>query len=157
MSELSNLNNKYTKELMENIKDLLNTYLIKIGMSTIPTLQDDSEADTNMMGIREIIEVVNDTVDKIMYPQGLYTKSRRRDLVMKKQIVSYICRCYGFQLHRIAKEMNVTHATIIHSVTTVKNLLKRNDPEMLPTYQIIIIALTSYYREKYGKDLPKIN
>ena len=147
---------KLTNQLMENIRDLLNVYFIEMDISLVPTIKVDPIVDRNEMGIREIVEVVNTMVDKKLYPEGLQTRSRRRDLVMKRQIVSYVCRFFGFQFHHIAKSMGVNHATVIHGCHTVKNLLELKNGDMTVEYDLIIRTLNNYHNEKYGKDLPKI-
>lgn len=148
---------KLTNKLMEDIRDLLNSYFIEMGISLVPTIEVVARVEKNLMGLREIVEVVNTTIDKEIYPSGLSTRSRRRDLVMKRQIVSYVCRCFGFQCHHIGKAMFIDHATVIHGNTTVKNLLENKDPDMMLAYEEIVGVLTAYYKEKYGKDLPQIN
>jgi chromosomal replication initiation ATPase DnaA len=148
---------KLTNQLMENIRDLLNGYFIEMGITMVPTIGVAAVVDKNHMGIKEIVEVVNTTVDKDVYPSGLSTRSRKRDLVMKRQIVSYVCRSFGFQFHHIARSMFINHATVIHGANTVKNLLENKDEEMMTAYEDIVRVLTVYHKEKYGKDLPPIS
>jgi chromosomal replication initiation ATPase DnaA len=82
---------------------------------------------------------------------------RRRDLVIKRQIVSYVCRAAGFQFHHIARAMDINHATVIHGVHSVKNLIETKEPEFLQIYEDIMAILNTYHREKYGKDLSQID
>jgi hypothetical protein len=148
---------KLTNQLMENIRDLLNSYFIEMDMVTVPILSATPIINKNEMGIKEIIEVVNTTVDKKVYPLGLNTKIRRRDLVIKRQIVSYVCRAAGFQFHYIARALDVNHATVIHGVNSVKNLIETKEHEFMQIYEDTMAILNTYHREKYGKDLPQID
>jgi len=147
---------KLTNNLLGNIRDLLNSYFIEMGIAIIPPMEVVEIVDKNEMGMQEIVEVVNTTIDRKLYPAGLATRSRKRDLVMMRQIVAYVCRSFGFQYQQIARTMGVNHATTIHGVTTVKNLLEHADPDMVLAYEKIIETLKAYHKDKYGKDLPKI-
>ena len=82
---------KLTNNLLGNIRDLLNSYFIEMGIAIIPPMEVVEIVDKNEMGMQEIVEVVNTTIDRKRYPAGLATKSRKRDLVMMRQIVAYVC------------------------------------------------------------------
>jgi len=144
-----------TTKLMKELQDLINTYLIEAGITKIPTVQI-REVECTEIALREIVDVVNSTIDKTKYPSGLSTRSRNRELVQKRQVVSYICKYLGFHLNHIGKSMYITHATVLHGVYTVANMLKTKEPLMIAEYNYLVTLLNEYHKEKYGKDLPKI-
>ena len=157
MSMISpNKQTKLTNKLMGDITDLLNSYFIQTGISMAPTIGVISKVDKNFLGVREIIEVVNTKIDRTLYPSGLTTRSRKRDLVMKRQVVAYLCRKLGYQVQHVGKCLCINHPTVLHSERLVSNLLGIKDEEMTTTYNSIIETLTDYHQNKYGKDLPEI-
>lgn len=157
MSTVSaNKQTKLTNQLMGDITDLLNTYFIQMGIALVPTIGVVAKVDKNHIGVKEMVEVVNSTIDRSVYPSGLTTRSRKRDLVMKRQIVAYICRKLKYQTEHIGRGLYINHATVTHSESLVENLLITRDPEMTAAYNNIMDTLNSYHKEKYGKDLPAI-
>ena len=66
------------------------------------------------------------------------SKSRKRTLVIPRQIVAYILYRTGkFPLATIGDLMNRDHTTVIHSVRTVSELLEVKDPQLTEIYNKI--------------------
>jgi len=144
---------KLTNQLMESIKDLLNSYFIDMGVSLIPTMEVLNTTNKNVIGLREMVAVINTTVDLEEYPSGLSTKTRKRPLLIKRQIYCHIARHMGYPLKHIGRGVFIDHATVLHAEKLVDSLLETNDPDITDAYEQIWDILSTYYKEKYGKDL----
>jgi len=54
----------------------------------------------------------------------LFSKSRKRDLVEKRMVLSYTLRkSLGMTYHKIGKVLNKNHASILYSVKNIENFL----------------------------------
>jgi chromosomal replication initiation ATPase DnaA len=147
-----------TNKLIEDIAKLLKIYLINMGVDIIPEIYLKPAINwKNKLEVREIIECANTTINLGIYPKGIKTKSRRRDLVQKRQIACYIARKMGYTCEVVGKCFGIDHATVIHGCKVVDQLLDVVDPELKKAYDEILIAVNTYYKEKYGKDLSAID
>lgn len=147
---------KLTDKLMSEVRDLFNEYFIKMGMVALPTIEVKTEIDRTRIGLRELVAVVNSRIDRKLYPSGLTTRSRRRDLVMRRQVTAHIGRQLGYALSLVGRVINVDHATVIHSCKLVDNLLEKKDLEMIKVYDEIYSTVNNYHKEHYGKDLSEV-
>lgn len=147
---------KFTNKLMEDVIDLLNAYFIQIGVAVVPTIGIIGELELGKLGVSEIIEVTNTTLDRNLYPEGVAARTRKRDLVMKRQIVSYICKKLGYPIHHISILLKIDHATVLHGHRLVGELLFNKNSHMIMAHTEIINTLNAYHNKKYGKDIPEI-
>ncbi len=68
----------------------------------------------------------------------LLSKSRQKDIVSLRQIYCFICReKYNIELKNIGDRINRNHATVIHSVNKVKDLISIKDKETIKTLEYI--------------------
>ncbi len=148
---------KRTNKLIGDITDLINEYLIGMGISNYPTIGVVAKVDKSVLGLRELVAVANTTIDLDTYPSGLTTRSRKRYLVMRRQVAAHIGRQLGYHLQLVGRSLYIDHATVIHSCNLVDSLLKQKDPEMVQAYEEIYTAVNNYHKEKYGKDLSGVS
>jgi len=67
---------------------------------------------------KEYCEKVDITIEE------LFLKSRKRDLVEKRMVLSYVLRkSLGMTYQDIGKSLEKNHASIIHSIKTIENFL----------------------------------
>lgn len=151
-----NKQTKLTNKLISDIKDSLNSYFIEMGIANVPALEVVSQIDKNFIGLRELVSLVNTTVDFTVFPLGLKTKSRKREVAMKRQITAHISRRLGYNIQIVGRGIGLDHATVTNSCKLVDTLLKNNDQEMTFMYEEIYQLINTYNKEKYGKDLSEI-
>ena len=54
----------------------------------------------------------------------LYSKCRKRYIIEPRQIMMYVMRVhYGYRLERIASYFDKNHATVIHAVKNIRNIM----------------------------------
>jgi chromosomal replication initiation ATPase DnaA len=66
-----------------------------------------------------------------------FMKGRRKEIITKKQSLSYLLRLLGFNYVEIAKEVGIDHSTVIHSVKQFNTFLDIGDPESLEVYDTL--------------------
>lgn len=145
---------EHTNKLVEDIAKLLKIYLIKMEVDIMPEISIKPVINwENKLTIQEVISCADSITDLKMYPEGIKTKKRHRGLVIRRQVVSYICRKMGYTFTEIAANLKIDHATVIHGERIVQQLLQVEDLEMKQIYNDIIMAVATLYKTRYGKNL----
>lgn len=100
------------------------------------------------LSLDELEKVANTLVDKHLYPEGLRTRKRNRELVLVRQCVFIIARELSLTFESIGDHFGFNHATVMHSYRTMNDLLKIKDPEAVKTMKLINNGL----KNKLGDD-----
>jgi chromosomal replication initiation ATPase DnaA len=66
-----------------------------------------------------------------------FMKGRRKEIITKKQSLSYVLRLLGFNFKEIAKEVGIDHSTVIHSVKQFNTFLNIGDQEATEVYDTL--------------------
>ena len=78
--------------------------------------------------------------------ENFFSKSRARPFVIARHLFFYIARYkLGHKLKIIAKYVKRDHATVMHGIDTINNLLAVNDDQIQSIYLKIIEAITKEY------------
>ena len=89
------------------------------------------------------------------------SKVRKRELVNVRHIYSYIGKLYfDFTLMSLSKEIGCRdHTTIIHSINTLKDFIKSNNPLMTEMLSIVLesLGLTESDKKNYEQLSRKYN
>jgi chromosomal replication initiation ATPase DnaA len=64
-------------------------------------------------------------------------KGRRKEIITKKQSLSYLLRLLGFNFKEIANYLGIDHSTVIHSVKQFNTFLDIGDPEAIEIYETL--------------------
>ncbi len=79
---------------------------------------------------------------------NFFSSSRARPFVLARHLFFYIARYkLGHKLMPIANYIGRDHATVMHGIDTVSNLLAVNDSQVQSIYLKIIDALTKEYEQ----------
>ena len=54
-------------------------------------------------------------------------RTRRRETLKVRQVIMYLCRCFGMSLSNIGRRMNKDHTTAMHSVKVVRVFMKQDE------------------------------
>lgn len=114
---------------------------VPISYMGIPDVKIQSEV-TNTISVYDVIHLVTDhtkiNLDVIL------TKTRKREVVVARQIIFYFLRKYSnLSTTAIGKQFNKDHATVLHANKTINNL-KDSDKKFATNIQLIedkIIAI----------------
>jgi hypothetical protein len=88
-----------------------------------------------------------------MFPDAVRQNTRVRGLVMYRQILFYIAKNMGYQLHLISRFYAKTngkpwnHATVLHSCNLVKNCIETKDKEFTKIYKEINEGFQERFRD----------
>ena len=66
-----------------------------------------------------------------------FMKGRRKEIITKKQSLSYVLRLLGFNFKEIANYVGIDHSTVIHSVKQFNTFVEIGDPEALEVYDTL--------------------
>jgi len=79
---------------------------------------------------------------------NFFSSSRARPFVLARHLFFYIARYkLGHKLMTIANYAGRDHATVMHGIDTISNLLAVNDAQVQPIYLKIVEALTKEYEQ----------
>ena len=92
------------------------------------------EAATGTVNKEEIFEMVASVVCGFLTLEVgvLHSKSRIREVVYARQLFVFFCRQLlpSVTLREIGERVNCTHATVMHSITNIKNLCDTDDSHL---------------------------
>jgi len=147
------------EEFLNGFTSLLKTYLVKMNLPFTPvTALKYNEKWQDTLTLSEMISVV-DTDLLAMFPNlykgGLRSKSRKRDLVLRRQVLCVLGRDMGLNLSIIGKELNIDHATVIHGIKNINSLLDTGNTEATRVFKDVNNLIKQFYLDKYGKDISK--
>jgi len=147
--------NKATSELVQGINRLLIQYLDELGIPFRPVVMLKTKADIDMrIEPKDMVEILDEILgDKLVYPKGVKTKARRRRVVLYRQIGFKLLRDMGLSHEKIGKAFDISHATVIHGVKSLNNLLETNDHETIITYTDVLTKVKELYNKKYGTNV----
>ena len=145
------------EEFLKEFTTLLKTFLIKMDLPFTPvTMLRYNSNWQKKLNLAEMISIVDLDIKAKQpdtYPEGLRTKSRRRELVLRRQILYKMGRTAGLTFEQIAIEFGMDHASVIHGVKVVNALGDTADKEVAKVTMEIEDLIKLYYFEKYGKDI----
>ena len=145
------------EEFLNGFTSLLKTYLVKMNLPFTPvSALKYNEKWQDTLSLSEMISVVDADLLAMfpnLYKGGIKSKSRKRELVLKRQVLCVLGRDMGLNLAVIGKELGIDHATVIHSIKNINSLLDTGNPEAMRTFKDINNLIKQYYFDKYGKDL----
>jgi len=95
----------------------------------------------------QIEQAAIELLDIVKFPEGLRTRSRKRDLVLLRQCVYKISRNQSYGLDMIGDYYGYDHATVIHGVRVIDNLIDSKNIDVINTMNM----LENQLKEKYGK------
>lgn len=115
----------------EEINKFIDAFILecKERFDIVPliTIQYKLDKSIRSIPLSEIIRIVNNKlfVDNPKYfPLGIKTKGRDKVLVLYRYIYFVIARNLKYGLKEIAESVDKDHATVLHGIKQIKNLLE---------------------------------
>ncbi len=138
---------KFTKDVLNFVNKVEKNYSKKIQVVVVEEKADTSSIgkSTRLKKIEElVIDAMHNCYPELHYIKSLSCKLRRRDYILWAQCFAYISFRIGFTKSYIATHINKNHATIIHSIKQVEDLLSINDRDMTQVYSLIMNKIKEY-------------
>jgi hypothetical protein len=140
----------FTKDILDFVNHIEKNYNKKIQV--IVTEDHSKEINIDNIGkstrLKKIEELVIDAMHEchpdLQYIKSLSCRLRRREYILWVQAFGYISFKIGFTKSYIGKHIKKNHATIIHGIKQVEDLLSINDREMTETYNLTINKIKDY-------------
>jgi chromosomal replication initiator protein len=129
------VNHFLATELTKNVRQLESALIGVAARSSLMGSQIDLKLAEAVIGniCQNQKEITIDNVKKMVCKQykitgeEIISKSRKRAIVIPRQICMYLCRKYtDHSLGEIGKSFRRHHATAFHSVTTIEKKMKQN-------------------------------
>jgi len=94
----------------------------------------------------ELEDICNSFVDFKKYKKGIKTVTRKRDLIVYRQLFMHIAYKMSYKLKTIGNHVNREHSLVIHSYTHIKDLLESRDVKVCTCYKKIEDAIKQRIR-----------
>tara|TARA_R100000406_G_scaffold56934_1_gene39151 strand:+ start:1880 stop:2461 length:582 start_codon:yes stop_codon:yes gene_type:complete len=145
---VNNFELKYKKKLQVIVSEKLGSSSIK-NYTTMWKNEIDALANINITNkLKELEEIVIHTMHEIdpslSYVDSMIIKSRRRNVLIWVQCYTYIARNLGFTTTRIGQFINRDHATVLHSVKSVQNMIDTNETDYMVVHKAVLKNIKDY-------------
>lgn len=138
-------------EIESFISEFQENFLRKFGVLPVVTIEGYSPIPKlSLIQIEEMCNKVLDYYKKSgdSFPNGLKTKSRKRELVVTRQCFYKIARDLHYTLYSIADYLGFDHATVIHGVRVVNQQIDLHDPLIVIIYSAIRNEISKTVRDE---------
>lgn len=142
---------------MANYVDMFKvSFKLKYGITPYVSINTKGHYNGKLC-LEELLDIVNKVFEVhvgVKYQDGVFSQSRKREVVTYRHAFCKISYSLGYKLKAIAEFINKNHATVIHSIRNVDNLLKSNDFEMTRCMDELYVEIEKYItRKEYEKIL----
>ena len=145
---INNFELKYSKKLQVIVSEKLGSSSIK-NYTTMWKNEIDALANINITNkLKELEQIVIHTMHEIdpslSYVDSMIINSRRRNVLIWVQCYTYIARNLGFTTTRIGEFINRDHATVLHSVRSVQNMIETNETDYMIVHNAVLKNIKDY-------------
>lgn len=139
---------KYSKKLQVIVTEKLESSKIN-NYTKMWKNEIDALANINITNkLKELEQIVLHTIRQIdpslSNMDSMIVNSRRRDVLIWVQCFSYIARKLGFTTTRIGEFINRDHATVLHSVKSVQNMIDTNETDYMVVHKAVLKNIKDY-------------
>ena len=144
----------FTPGMVKEMADYVDAFKIKFKLryGITPYVSISTKGHYNgKLSLQELLDIINETFEKhsdVKYQDGVFSHSRKREVVTYRHAFCKISHSLGYKLKSIAEFINKNHATVIHSIRNVDNLLKANDYQMTRCMDEIYVDMERYITKK---------
>jgi hypothetical protein len=136
MDELNDESDENKQQIINAILEFQNEFAIKFGFIPIITLR--KSISVNRRTLDELEYIGNSVLNEpIKYPQGIRTRTRKREVLIIRQAISKIAADMGYTFQAIGYFFGYSHCTILHSKKTINNLISTKNPDLIKTIFLI--------------------
>ena len=114
------------------------SFYSKFGVYPYVTYSFDN---INEISFSELIKLINEDLENTypnVFEKGIFTKTRKKEVVLRRQIFCRITTDMGLSSLQIGKLLNMNHSTVLYSKRVVAEMLLINDPIITNLYWHII-------------------
>ena len=139
--------NKYNKKLQVIVSELgsskVNNYT-KMWKNEIDALANINITNKLKELERIVLHTMHELDPSLSHLDSMIVKSRRRNVLIWVQCYTYIARTIGFTTTRIGEFINRDHATVLHSVRAVQNMIDTNETDFMLAYKAVLKNIKEY-------------
>lgn len=122
-----------TDSMKEDIEHFLYRFRIKYNVNA-HVMVNTKSVFSHKTTLEEIQHIVDSRMKMFFIhdvPLSIMDNTRKRPIVTYRHVFCKIARLMGYSMTNIGKYIGRDHATIIHSVKTVDNLIEAKDKDMM--------------------------
>jgi len=138
-----------TDKMREDIEAFKKKFELKYRI--IPYVSINSKKNyVGELSMSDLLDIVNKRMQEIHEgtSAGIRQATRRRPIVIYRQVFCKIALSLGYGATVIGKFLNKNHATVIHAVKLVDNLIETGDKHMTDCVNDIYMQIEKYLSEK---------
>ena len=138
------------KEMSDYVDAFKLKFKLKYGITPYVSISTKGHYN-GKLSLQELLEIVNKVFEdnvNVKYQDGVFSHSRKREVVTYRHAFCKISYSLGYKLKSIAEFINKNHATVIHSIRNVDNLLKSHDFEMTRCMDELYVEIEKYIMKK---------
>lgn len=150
-------------EAEEMISAFSNEFYDKFGVSITVHYNMKYRKVKKRINLRFVLDELNDYIDhrfgdriftrgfrNYKIDNGIFTKTRVREVVIARHIFCYIARQSGYGPSEIAQACNeyYDHSSVIHAVNKVQDALDVKDPLTVELYNYVLAKMNLKYDDK---------
>lgn len=153
------LNPNLSKEMVEQMELFKCKFKLMFGITPYVSVNTRGNY-VGEISLKELFDIINQRLNETSskpYPDGIRSTSRLREVVIYRQAFCKIANSIGYKITGIANFLEKNHATVIHSIKNINNLLIVNDPEILACIDDIYSRVESYIIQKENEETVHID
>lgn len=153
------LNPNLSKEMAEQMELFKSKFKLMFGITPYVSINTRGTY-IGEISLKELFDIVNQLLDETSskhYPNGIRNNSRLREIVIYRQAFCKIANSIGYKITSIANFLEKNHATVIHSIRNINNLLLVNDAEIMACMDEIYTRVECHIIQKENEETVRIH
>lgn len=149
------VNPDISKEMMESIEVFKIKFKLMYGITPYVSVNTKG----NYMGqlsLKELFELINGALEEKTgkrYIKGILTATRLREVVIYRQAFCKLASNLGYKITSIAEFIGKNHATVIHSIKNIDNLLSVDDIDVTVCMDELYSTIENYISRKEYEEI----
>jgi hypothetical protein len=149
------VNPDISREMMDTIEVFKFKFKLRYGI--MPYVSVNTRGNyMGQLSLKELFEIVNEALeDKVgkKHKEGILNPTRLREVVLYRQAFCKIAMHLGYKVTSIAEFIRKNHATVIHGIRNVDNLLSVEDIDMTTCMDELYTLIETYISRKEYEEI----
>lgn len=149
------VNPNISREMLDIIEAFKLKFKLRYGI--MPYVSVNTRGNyMGQLSLKELFEIVNEALeDKVgkKHTDGILTPTRLREVVLYRQAFCKIAIHLGYKVTSVAEFIRKNHATVIHSVKNIDNLLSVEDIDVMTCMDELYTMIETYISRKEYEEI----
>lgn len=153
------VNPNLSKDMVDAIEAFKYKFKLKYGV--IPYVSVNTRGSyMGELSMKELFDIVNEALEEKVgkkHTNGILETTRLREVVLYRQAFCKIGIHLGYKVTSIAEFINKNHATVIHSIRNIDNLLSVSDVDVSTCMNELYVKIEDYISKKEYEEILQKN